>query len=156
MTNLTVKFVALSHFDQSLGLPSYATSGAAGADLKISLPENQRKNGIYLQPWERVALPTGLSIEIPAGFEVQVRPRSGLSLKTGLMIPNSPGTIDEDYRGELKVIMVNLSPKTEVINHGDRIAQLVIAPVVRAEFKIESELSQTDRGIGGFGSTGRS
>jgi dUTP pyrophosphatase len=102
-----------------------------------------------------VLIPTGLAFEIPAGFEVQVRPRSGLSLKTGLLVVNSPGTIDADYRGEVKIIMGNLGEHDEVIRHGDRIAQLVFSPITQAEFMSVTELTSTERGSGGFGSTGR-
>jgi dUTP pyrophosphatase len=110
---------------------------------------------LLIKPGERVLVPTGLSMEIPVGFEVQVRPRSGLSFKTGLMVLNSPGTIDSDYRGEIKIILGNLGTKDEVIKHGDRVAQLVLAPVVQAFYvENEAELSKTNRGTGGFGSTG--
>jgi len=100
-------------------------------------------------------IPTGLAFEIPAGFEVQIRPRSGLSLKTGLMVVNSPGTIDADYRGEVKIIIGNLGNKSEEICHGDRIAQMVFCPIIQAKFEVVSELSDTSRGAGGFGSTGK-
>ena len=142
----------LENFDSSLALPKYETELAAGADIRASLPNGEK---LRIKPFERVLVPTGLAFEIEAGFEVQVRPRSGLSFKTGLMVANSPGTIDADYRGEVKVIMVNLSEKDEIIEHGDRIAQIVVAPVVQANFFELSELSDTARGTGGFGSTGK-
>ena len=148
-----VKIKKLSHYDESFNLPSYETSGAAGADVRASLGVGEK---LLIKPGERVLVPTGLSMEIPHGYEVQVRPRSGMSFKTGLMVLNSPGTIDSDYRGEVKIILGNLSQKDEVINHGDRVAQLVLAPVVQARY-VESheELSTTTRGVGGFGSTGK-
>ncbi len=155
MINQKIKVLVckLSHYDESFPLPSYETTGAAGADVRASLGTGE---SIKILPGERVLIPTGLSMEIPQGYEVQVRPRSGLSFKTGLMVLNSPGTIDSDYRGEVKVIMGNLSNKDEVINHGDRVAQLVLAPVTQAHYVVsETELSDTARGSGGFGSTGK-
>jgi dUTP pyrophosphatase len=150
---ITVKVVTLSHYDQSFALPSYETSGAAGADVRACLGNGEK---MIIKPGERVLVPTGLSMEIPHGYEVQVRPRSGLSFKTGLMVLNSPGTIDSDYRGEVKVIIGNLGKNDEVINHGDRVAQLVLAPVVQAFYQVTNEsLSETARGAGGFGSTGK-
>lgn len=150
---IEVKIKKLSHYDESFPLPSYETAGAAGADVRASLGAGEK---LLIKPGERVLVPSGLSMEIPQGFEVQVRPRSGLSFKTGLMVLNSPGTIDSDYRGEVKIILGNLGKVDEVINHGDRVAQLVIAPVIQARY-IESteELSSTTRGAGGFGSTGK-
>ena len=147
----TLKLKKLEHFDETLPLPSYETSLAAGADIRACLGEGE---SMVLKPGERNLVPTGLSMEIPAGYEVQIRPRSGLSLKTGLLVVNSPGTIDADYRGEVKIILGNLGNNDEVINHGDRIAQMVLAPVVQAKFEITSELTETKRGEGGFGSTG--
>ena len=150
---ITVKVVTLSHYDQSFALPSYETTGAAGADVRACLGNGEK---MIIKPGERVLVPTGLSMEIPHGYEVQVRPRSGLSFKTGLMVLNSPGTIDSDYRGEVKVIIGNLGKNDEVINHGDRVAQLVLAPVVQAFYQVTNEsLSETARGAGGFGSTGK-
>ena len=131
------------------------TVGAAGADICVSFETIAlRQSGKILAPWERTALPTGLSFEIPVGYELQVRPRSGLSLKTGLVVINSPGTIDSDYRGELKILIANLSPHDEKISHGMRIAQMVLAPVIQAKFEYSEYLSTTQRGEGGFGSTG--
>lgn len=150
---ITVKVKKLSHYDESFPLPTYETTGAAGADVRASLGPNEK---MILKPGERVLVPTGLTMEIPHGFEVQVRPRSGLSFKTGLMVLNAPGTIDSDYRGEVKIILGNLGTKEEIINHGDRVAQLVLAPVTQAHYVVaESDLSETARGAGGFGSTGR-
>lgn len=143
----------LSHYDESFPLPNYETTGSAGADVRASLGSGE---SLLIKPGERVLVPTGLSMEIPSGYEVQVRPRSGLSFKTALMVLNSPGTIDSDYRGEVKIILGNLGNKDEVIHHGDRVAQLVLAPVTQAHYRVsESELSETGRGSGGFGSTGK-
>ncbi len=148
----TLKVKLLENFDKELPLPKYETSWAAGADLRASIGPNE---SMIIKPGQRVLIPTGLAFEIEPGFEVQVRPRSGLSLKTGLMVVNSPGTIDADYRGEVKIIMGNLGDKDEVISHGDRVAQMVLMPVPQANFEIVDELSSTDRGAGGFGSTGK-
>jgi dUTP pyrophosphatase len=134
-----------------LPLPSYATAGAAGADIHAALPENET---ISLKTFERGLVPTGLVLQIPQGYEGQVRPRSGLAAKHGVTVLNAPGTIDWDYRGEVKVILVNLGSEPFVIERGMRIAQLVIAPVVQAVFATESAVSKTERGAGGFGSTG--
>lgn len=147
-----VKVKKLEHFDHDLPLPKYETTWAAGADLRACLGKGEK---ISIAPGQRVLVPTGLSFEIEPGFEVQVRPRSGLSLKTHLLVVNSPGTIDADYRGEVKIILGNFGVEDEIIEHGDRIAQMVLAPVVQAKFEIADELSQTQRGEGGFGSTGK-
>jgi dUTP pyrophosphatase len=141
--------------DRTLPLPAYATAGAAGADLRANLPPGDRAAGVTLQPMERRVVPTGLRIEIPDGFEVQIRPRSGLALRHGITLPNTPGTIDSDYRGPLGVLLVNLGAEPVTLHHGERIAQMVLAPVVRAAFAVVDALSDTDRGAGGFGSTGR-
>jgi dUTP pyrophosphatase len=133
---------------EGLPLPSYATAGAAGMDVVAA-------ESLTLAPGARHAVATGFAIAIPAGYEVQVRPRSGLALKNGLTCLNTPGTIDEDYRGEVKVILANLGSEPFEIVRGERIAQLVAAPVQRARFAETAELSDTDRGAGGFGSTGR-
>ncbi len=138
--------------DHSVPLPSYETSGAAGADVRANLPNG---TPIILAPGERTLVPTGLRIEIPLGFEVQVRPRSGLALKHGITLPNTPGTIDSDYRGPLGVIVLNAGQEPFEITHGERVAQLIVAPVVQAIFQDVEVLSETDRGAGGFGSTGR-
>lgn len=151
MEIIEVFFKKCSHFDPDFSLPSYATSGSCGADLQACLTETKQ---ITLKPFERVLIPTGLMMELPKGFEAQIRPRSGLSLRTGLMVVNSPGTIDADYRGEVKIIMANISDKEEIINHGDRIAQMIIKPVTLAHFRFKEEISETARGTGGFGSTG--
>ena len=137
--------------DPSVALPSYETAGAAGADVRANLPS---RTSIILAPGHRVLVPTGLRIEIPDGYEVQVRPRSGLALKHGITLPNAPGTIDSDYRGPLGVIVLNAGQEEFEITHGDRIAQLVVAPVIQAHFQIADSLRETARGAGGFGSTG--
>ncbi len=147
---ITVNILALDNFDNNLGLPSYSTKGAAGADVRACIG----RNSLTIRPGMRVLIPTGLSFEIPENFEIQVRPRSGLSYKHSLLVLNSPGTIDCDYRGEVKIIMGNWGEQDEVINHGDRIAQLVLAPVTRANYKFTKKLSDTQRDTGGFGSTG--
>ncbi|WP_170784828.1 dUTP diphosphatase [Ruegeria lacuscaerulensis] len=138
--------------DPSVPLPSYETTGAAGADVRANLPDGA---SITLDPGQRALVPTGLRIEIPNGYEVQVRPRSGLALKHGITLPNTPGTIDSDYRGPLGVIVLNAGQEVFEITHGERIAQLVVAPVVQATFVSTDTLSDTERGAGGFGSTGR-
>ena len=141
--------------DRSLSLPAYETAGAAGADIRANLRPEDRATGLVLAPMGRAIVPTGLRVEIPAGFEMQIRPRSGLAVKFGISIPNAPGTIDSDYRGPLGVVLVNLGADPFVIHHGDRIAQAVVAPVVRAGFQVVDSLGDTARGAGGFGSTGR-
>lgn len=130
-------------------LPSYQTAGAAGADVCACLSQP-----IVLEPGAWAMVPTGLSFEIPCGYEIQVRPRSGLAAKNGVTVLNSPGTIDSDYRGEVKVILINLGSEPFAIAHGDRIAQLIVAPVEQAQFHVVESLSSTQRGQGGFGSTG--
>ena len=132
-------------------LPEYATEGSAGLDLKANL-----ELPVILQPMERAIIPTGIFIELPAGFEAQVRPRSGLALKHGVTCLNSPGTVDSDYRGELKVILVNLSKREYAIKNGERIAQIVISKVERASWIPVTELASSTRGDGGFGHTGKS
>lgn len=146
----TIGIVRLPH-GEGLDLPSYATEGAAGMDIRAAVPADEP---LILAPMRRAAVPTGLILDIPAGFEVQVRPRSGLALKHGLTCPNTPGTIDWDYRGEVKVLLVNLGAENVTIERGMRIAQLVVAPVVRAVLEERKEAAQTARGGGGFGSTG--
>lgn len=145
----------LTGADENLGLPRYETAGAAGADLRANLALSDRARGITLAPMARAIIPTGLRVEIPEGFEMQVRPRSGLAVKYGLTLANAPGTIDADYRGPLGVILINLGTEDFIVQHGERIAQAVIAPVVQAQFELGDSLSETARGQGGFGSTGR-
>ena len=140
--------------DPLVPLPAYQTVGSAGADICANLPVEMRAAGFVLQPMERAIVPTGLRVAIPEGFEMQIRPRSGLALKHGITLPNTPGTIDSDYRGPLGVALVNLGAAPYVVSHGDRIAQCVIAPVLQAGFEVVDELDSTARGAGGFGSTG--
>jgi dUTP pyrophosphatase len=132
-----------------LPLPAYATPGSAGADIVAAVSED-----VQLRPLERRAVPTGLMLAVPPGHEVQVRPRSGLALRHGVTVANAPGTVDSDYRGELMVILVNLGNEPYVVRRGDRIAQLVVSPVVPATFVERVELPPSERGPGGFGSTG--
>ncbi|MFA7613422.1 MAG: dUTP diphosphatase [Candidatus Caldatribacteriota bacterium] len=146
-----VKVKTLDHFDPEFDLPFYATEQAAGADIRASLPG---KKSMIVKPGQRVLVPTGLAMEIPAGYEIQVRPRSGLSLKSPLLVVNAPGTIDSDYRGEVNIIVGNFGSEDFEIEHGLRIAQLVIAPVLQAKYVQSSDLNETARGAGGFGSTG--
>jgi len=151
---LTIRCIRTPQADPAIALPSYETSGAAGADLRANFPPEDR-DGITLAPGARALVPTGLSLEIPDGYEAQIRPRSGLALKHGITLPNSPGTIDSDYRGPVGVIMMNAGTEPFHIAHGERIAQMVIAPVLRASFDLVDRLDDTARGQGGFGSTGR-
>ncbi len=144
--DVPVRVKRLPH-GEGLDLPAYATSGAAGMDVLSA-------EDVVLEPGMRHPVATGLSLAIPDGYEIQVRPRSGLALKHGVSVPNTPGTIDSDYRGEIKVIMINFSDTPFAIHRGDRVAQLVLAPVTRAAWDEVEELDATDRGEGGFGSTG--
>jgi len=141
----------LPHF-QGLALPAYETADAAGMDLRAAVEDGAP---VTLAPGARAMIPTGLTIALPAGYEAQVRPRSGLAAKHGITCLNSPGTVDADYRGEVKVILINLGSEPFVIKRGERIAQMIIAPVTRAEMKVVDKLDDTKRGAGGFGSTGR-
>ncbi|OAB57904.1 deoxyuridine 5'-triphosphate nucleotidohydrolase [Leptolyngbya valderiana BDU 20041] len=138
--------------DERAAIPRRQTTHAAGLDLAACLPPDQQT--LTLEPGQIAIVPTGLAIAIPDGFEGQVRPRSGLATKRGVTVPNAPGTIDADYRGELRVALINLSKEPQPIEHGDRIAQLVIAPVAMCEVVVVDELDETVRGAGGFGSTG--
>lgn len=140
--------------DPSVPLPAYATSGAAGADIRANLAPGDRAAGLVVPPGAVRLVPTGLCFEIPQGFEVQVRPRSGLALRHGVTLANAPGTIDADYRGPVGIILLNAGAEPFTVRHGDRIAQLVVAPVVTADFVLAAELGDTARGAGGFGSTG--
>ncbi len=145
---MKIKVVKLPHA-KDLPLPFYATAHAVGMDLLSAVEEE-----LLLKPMQRAFIPTGIAVEIPEGFELQIRPRSGLALKHGITVLNTPGTVDPDYRGEIKVILINLGEKDFVIRRGDRIAQAVLCPVVRFEWELVEELSPTQRGEGGFGSTG--
>jgi dUTP pyrophosphatase len=154
VTAVTLRVRRLAEADPAVPLPAYQTAGAAGMDLCANLPAADRAAGLRLAPRERRLVPTGLVLEIPNGFEVQVRPRSGLALRHGLGLVNSPGTIDSDYRGEVGVILINHGAETVEIGHGMRVAQLVVAPVARAVWAEVDATGATTRGAGGFGSTG--
>ncbi|MDQ0512408.1 dUTP diphosphatase [Ancylobacter amanitiformis] len=147
---MDVPVLVLPHAE-GLPLPTYATAGAAGLDLLAALPEGE---ALTLAPLARAAVPTGLCLALPDGYEGQVRPRSGLALKQGLTVLNAPGTVDADYRGEVKVLLINLGTEPVVLERGQRIAQLVVAPVTRIQLCRSGDLSETTRGSGGFGSTG--
>jgi dUTP pyrophosphatase len=151
---VSVGILRLPGHDPDLPLPHYATDGAAGMDVCACLPPDRREGGLPLVPGARALVPTGLALEIPEGFEIQVRPRSGLALKHGLTLLNAPGTIDSDYRGELGVIVANLGEAKFIIAHGMRVAQLVLAPVARIAWEARDALDGSARGDGGFGSTG--
>ena len=148
---IPVQVTTLPHFE-GLALPAYETALSAGMDVRAAVPADAP---VTLQPGERYLTPTGLAIALPAGYEAQMRPRSGLALKHGVTCLNSPGTIDADYRGELKVILINHGQEPFTIRRGERIAQIVIAPVTQAVWERVGALSETARGAGGFGSTGR-
>jgi dUTP pyrophosphatase len=148
MNSIGVKILRLPH-GAGLDLPSYATAGAAGMDILAAVDKP-----VSLAPLRRVLIPTGFAIALPPGYELQIRPRSGLALKYGITLPNTPGTIDEDYRGEVQIIVMNASDEHFTITRGMRIAQAVLAPVVRASFTEVDSLDDTERGAGGFGSTG--
>ena len=143
--NVEIKVINKSNNE----LPHYATAGAAGMDIRANIDET-----IVLAPLQRMLIPTGIFLEIPEGYEVQVRPRSGLALKNGLTCLNSPGTIDSDYRGQIHVLLINLSNEVQTINHNDRIAQLVVAKYETATLTLVTELNETVRAAGGFGHTG--
>ncbi|MEH6808376.1 MAG: dUTP diphosphatase [Hyphomonas oceanitis] len=151
MKNVTVSVRPLPHFE-GLNLPAYETAGSAGMDVRAAVPEDEP---MVLAPGARAMVPTGLSVAIPEGYEIQVRPRSGLAAKHGLTCLNTPGTIDSDYRGEIKVILINLGAEPFTIARGERIAQLVLAPVTQLGWAKVDTLDETSRGTGGFGSTGQ-
>ena len=143
--------ISINIINQSTNqLPDYATTGSAGMDLRADL-----KDAIVLQSLERALIPTGLFIELPEGYEAQIRPRSGLAIKFGLTCLNTPGTIDSDYRGEIKVILINLSKEAQTIHHGERIAQMIVSPVTKAELILVEQINSTVRDNGGFGHTGK-
>jgi dUTP pyrophosphatase len=148
--SVTVRILRLSH-GGGLPLPSYQSAHAAGLDLVAAVTEEAP---VSLAPSDRALVPTGFAFELPQGYEAQVRPRSGLALKHGVTVLNSPGTIDADYRGEVKVLLINLGSDTFLVQRGDRIAQLVVSPVTQVEVAAAGELGTTERGKGGFGSTG--
>jgi dUTP pyrophosphatase len=147
MSKVKVKIINQS----SNPLPEYATDGSAGMDLRANLTEDQ-----HIQPGERVMVSTGIFIELPDGYEAQIRPRSGLAIRQGITCLNSPGTIDSDYRGEIKVILINHSKEEQVIHHGDRIAQMVVQQFERVKWKEVKKVNETKRNEGGFGHTGKS
>jgi dUTP pyrophosphatase len=155
MTRPVVKLKRLDGSDPAIDLPAYESADAAGADLRANLPIGEREAGILLLPGHRALIPTGLAMEIQPGYEVQVRPRSGLALKHGVTVLNSPGTIDADYRGQVSVILINHGDTNYAIAHGERIAQMVVAPAHQAELQETAQLGDTARGSGGFGSTGQ-
>ncbi len=148
MSEVQVK-IKIAPGNDDLPLPSYMSEGAAGADVRAAVVGE-----VVIMPGKRVLMPTALFLEVPFGYEVQIRPRSGLAAKHGIILPNSPGTLDSDYRGELKVILLNLGDEAFTVKRGDRIAQIVLAKVHRADFAKHNELNDTPRGAGGFGSTG--
>ncbi len=152
MADLAVKVMYLEGADRGIALPSYATDGAAGMDLRANFDD---RGSVEVAAGARALIPTGLALEIPKGFEAQVRPRSGLALKYGITLANSPGTIDSDYRGPLGVILINLGNANFTVAHGDRIAQIVFASVMQVGWDLDHPLGATDRGEWGFGSTGR-
>ena len=141
--------ILIKRLSKEVSLPKYETSGSSGMDLAAYINNNDN-----LEPWKSEIIPTGISVSIPEGFEIQIRPRSGLAAKNKISVLNTPGTIDADYRGEIKVILINLSDKTFVIEKGLRIAQMVVCPIIQARLEEVDELNQTIRGEGGFGSTG--
>ena len=151
---VVVKIRRLEGFDTEIALPRYETAEAAGADIRANFPQESRE-GLVLAPGSRALVPTGFSIGLPTGYEAQIRPRSGLALKHGITLANTPGTIDADYRGPVGVILINLGQEDFSISHGNRIAQMIVAPVVQARFESVDDLSGTVRGSGGFGSTGQ-
>ncbi|MEM7613597.1 MAG: dUTP diphosphatase [Pseudomonadota bacterium] len=153
MSAVSVQIQRVPGADPAVPLPRYETPQSAGMDMRANFPDGAR-GGLALAPGARVLVPTGLAFALPEGFEVQVRPRSGLALKQGITLVNSPGTIDADYRGEVGVIVLNTGSETVQISHGDRIAQIVLAPVVQAAWEEVETLDETSRGRGGFGSTG--
>ncbi|MCH8465833.1 MAG: dUTP diphosphatase [Roseinatronobacter sp.] len=152
--SVTIRFLRLAGSDPAIPLPAYASAGAAGADIRANLPQTLRDTGIEIAPMARVIVPTGLACEIPQGFEMQIRARSGLALRHGIALPNAPATIDSDYRGEIGVILINLGEAPYLVEHGARIAQIVISAAPQARFELATQLQDSARGTGGYGSTG--
>ena len=142
--------ILVKKFDKNIELPSYKTSGSSGMDLVAFI-----KNKITINPGNRAMIPTGISLAIPKNYEIQIRPRSGLTSKKGISVLNTPGTIDSDYRGEIKIILINLSKKLFIVKSGDRVAQMILCPVAKGKFKEVKNLPKTVRGETGFGSTGK-
>jgi dUTP pyrophosphatase len=155
MANIKISIMRVEGSDDKIALPSYETIGAVGMDLRANFKKDLRVSGITLNAGQRALIPTGLALALPNGFEAQIRPRSGLALKKGVSIVNSPGTVDWDYRGEISVVIINHGAGPFDIMHGDRIAQIVFAPVIRAMFSVVDKLDETKRGSGGYGSTGQ-
>jgi len=149
MAKETAPLLRVKKKSEGVPLPRYETSGSSGLDIKAFIPSD-----LAIPPMGRVKIPTGLFLEIPEGYEAQIRPRSGLAFKSGITLLNSPGTIDSDYRGELEVILINTGSESFTVKNGDRIAQMVISPVIRVAVSEVERLSETERGSGGFGSTG--
>ena len=141
--------ILVKKFDKNIKLPAYKTSGSSGMDLMAYI-----KNKITINPGKIALVPTGIAVAIPENYEIQIRPRSGLAAKKSISVLNTPGTIDSDYRGEIKIILINLSKKSFVVKSGDRVAQMILCPVVKAKLKVVKDLPKTIRGKGGFGSTG--
>ncbi len=152
--SLDLAIMTLAHHDPALALPAYESAAAAGMDLRACLTPDDRVDGLKVPSLGRVLVPTGLAIALPDGYEAQIRPRSGLALRHGITVLNSPGTIDTDYRGEIKVLLINLGPEIVTLAHGDRVAQMIIAPYVQTRPVAVTTLDATARGAGGFGSTG--
>jgi dUTP pyrophosphatase len=148
---IVIRVQKLPH-GEGLHLPAYQSDGAAGMDLQAAV---SAETPVVLQPGQRALIPTGLAFELPRGFEAQVRPRSGLAVRDGVTVLNSPGTIDADYRGEIKVLLINHGQEPFIVERGDRVAQLVVQAVARAQLRLAVELASSERGAGGFGSTGR-
>ena len=142
--------ILVKKFDKNIKLPDYKTSGSSGMDLVAYI-----KNKITINPGKTVIIPTGIAVAIPKNYEIQIRPRSGLAIKKGISVLNTPGTVDSDYRGEIKIILINLSKKSFVVKSGDRIAQMILCPVAKGRLKEVKNLPKTVRGKGGFGSTGK-
>jgi dUTP pyrophosphatase len=150
LSTITIRIARINTSTSDVPLPGYATSGSSGMDLRATV-----ESEVAIKPRERALIPCGFQIEIPQGFEAQVRPRSGLAIKQGVTVLNSPGTIDSDYRGEVKVILINFGQEEFVVKRGDRIAQMIIAPVTHVQLKEVETLTETSRGEGGFGHTGK-
>lgn len=153
--SISIKIQWLEGADTAIKLPAHETEQAAGADIRANFAPEERESGRVLEPGARSLIPTGFAMEIPAGYEVQVRPRSGLALKHGISLVNTPGTIDADYRGPVGILLINHGDAPFTVAHGDRIGQLVVAPVLQGIYTRAEDLSDTARGTGGFGSTGQ-
>jgi deoxyuridine 5''-triphosphate nucleotidohydrolase (dut) len=153
--SVAIRIQWLDGADPEIKLPSYETEHAAGGDVRANFPPEMRDAGVVLEPGARALIPTGFAMEIPPGYEVQVRPRSGLALKHGISMVNTPGTIDADYRGPVGILLINHGQEPFHVTHGERIGQMIVAPVVQGDYTVVESLTDTLRGAGGFGSTGR-